>query len=527
MAKGSGSSGSYRDWEAAQRADQRARDQATKKAEADRKARERDQAGAESAARDEEAAAKTGAVERRVAELENLLSATLTHDPRISFASLRRTPAVPPLDLGLLATPVPAPEWTDYEPEAPRGVQRLFGSTRRQQEALDEATARFAEAQADQQRRETARQRQVAAAREAWRRQLADKTREVEASNARVDELAAGFREHDRFAVSKYVQIVLDRSRYPSGFPKERHAGYVPESALLAVEWFLPTMEIVPADKTFRHVKTRKVVEATPRPAAEAHRLYLSVIAQIALRTLREVFAATPEDMVSTVVFNGLVDTIDPRTGIAIKPHFITLRATRDQFAPLVLDQPKFSPVQCVQKYFFADVSQHPEELVAVEPVMPFSMADPRIIEPIDVLSTIDQRPNLLELKPQQFEAFIQNLFTKEGLDVKLFRAGGDGGIDCMAYDPDPVRGGKIAIQAKLYTKTVAPTHVRDLWGTVQHEGALKGIMVTTWGFGPDSYKFAAGKPLSLIDGTGLLALCQKHNIPARILKTSSRKPGP
>jgi restriction system protein len=459
MPRGSGSSGSYREWEAAQRADQRARDQAAKKAEADRKTREREQAGAESAARDEEAAAKTGAVERRVAELENLLSSTLTHDPRISFASLRRTPAVPPLDLGLLATPVPAPEWTDYEPGTPRGVQRLFGSTKRQQEALDEAKARYAVAQADQQRRETARQLQIAQARAAWRRKLADKTREVDASNARVDQLAAGFGDHDRFAVSEYVQIVLDRSRYPSGFPKERHAGYVPESALLAVEWFLPTMDIIPMDKAFRHIKARKAVEATPRSAAEVHRLYLSVIAQIALRTLREVFA--------------------------------------------------------------------PEELVPVEPVMPFSMADPRIIEPIEVLSTIDQRPNLLELTSQQFEGFIQNLFTKEGLDVKLFRAGGDGGIDCMAYDPDPIRGGKIAIQAKLYTKTVAPTHVRDLWGTVQHEGALKGIMVTTWGFGPDSYKFAAGKPLSLIDGTGLLALCQKHGIPARILKTKARKPSP
>lgn len=94
-----------------------------------------------------------------------------------------------------------------------------------------------------------------------------------------------------------------------------------------------------------------------------------------------------------------------------------------------------------------------------------------------------------------------------------------------MAYDPDPIRGGKIAIQAKLYTKTVAPTHVRDLWGTVQHEGALKGIMVTTSGYGPDSYKFAAGKPLTLIDGTGLLALCQKHGISARILNTGSQRP--
>ena len=56
------------------------------------------------------------------------------------------------------------------------------------------------------------------------------------------------------------------------------------------------------------------------------------------------------------------------------------------------------------------------------------------------------------------------------------------------------------------------------LWGTVQHEGATKGIMITTSGYGPDSYKFAGGKPLNLIDGSGLLALCHQYEIPARIL---------
>ena len=59
---------------------------------------------------------------------------------------------------------------------------------------------------------------------------------------------------------------------------------------------------------------------------------------------------------------------------------------------------------------------------------------------------------------------------------------------------------------------------MRDLWGTVQHEGATKGIMITTSGYGPDSYKFAGGKPLNLIDGSGLLSLCQQNGIPARIL---------
>jgi restriction system protein len=61
----------------------------------------------------------------------------------------------------------------------------------------------------------------------------------------------------------------------------------------------------------------------------------------------------------------------------------------------------------------------------------------------------------------------------------------------------------------------------------VQHEGATKGIMITTSGYGPDSYKFAGGKPLNLIDGSGLLFLCQQHGIPARILSRSRNKKNP
>jgi restriction system protein len=93
-----------------------------------------------------------------------------------------------------------------------------------------------------------------------------------------------------------------------------------------------------------------------------------------------------------------------------------------------------------------------------------------------------------------------------------------------MAYKRDPVAPMKIAVQAKLYTKTVQPTHVRDLYGTMQHEGATLGIMITTSGYGHSSEEFANGKPLHLIDGTGLLSICQEHGIPARILGLGRRK---
>jgi restriction endonuclease Mrr len=57
-----------------------------------------------------------------------------------------------------------------------------------------------------------------------------------------------------------------------------------------------------------------------------------------------------------------------------------------------------------------------------------------------------------------------------------------DGGVDCVAYDPRPIFGGKVVIQAKRYKNTVGVSAVRDLFGTMQNEGAAKGILVTTSG---------------------------------------------
>ena len=82
----------------------------------------------------------------------------------------------------------------------------------------------------------------------------------------------------------------------------------------------------------------------------------------------------------------------------------------------------------------------------------------------------------------------------------------------------------KIAVQAKLYRKTVSPGYVRDLYGTVQHEGATLGIMIATSGYGPSSWEFANGKPLHLIDGPALISICQDNGIPARILGLGTRK---
>jgi restriction system protein len=174
-------------------------------------------------------------------------------------------------------------------------------------------------------------------------------------------------------------------------------------------------------------------------------------------------------------------------------------------------------PLACL-KQLKASVSRQPDELVPVKPILEFNMVDPRFIEGADVLSTIDNRPNLMELSPGEFEALITNLFTKMGLETKLTRPSRDGGVDCVAYDQRPILGGKVVIQAKRYKNTVGVSAVRDLFGTMHNEGASKGILVTTSGYGIAAFEFANNKPIELITGSNLLYLLREHaNVDARI----------
>lgn len=104
------------------------------------------------------------------------------------------------------------------------------------------------------------------------------------------------------------------------------------------------------------------------------------------------------------------------------------------------------------------------------------------------------------------------------GFEAKLTRSSRDGGIDVAAFDPRPIVGGKVVIQAKRYKNVVGVEAVRDLYGSMINEGAGKGILVTTSHYGADAYNFAKDKPIELIDGGGLLYHLKQNGYEARII---------
>jgi HJR/Mrr/RecB family endonuclease len=323
------------------------------------------------------------------------------------------------------------------------------------------------------------------------------------------------YRTGDAGGIATYVESVLTGMPLPDFIHPKVKVVYTPDSRQLVVEYELPTVEIVPRAKLYRFVKSRETVTETSRPISQVKGIYANAIAQLTLLCLASIFDADSKRHIDVVVFNGVVDTLDPRSGQPIRPCLISVRVTRDTFAGLNLTQ--VDPQACL-KHLSASVSKSPTELVPVRPVLEFSMVDPRFIAETDALGSMDKRPNLLEMKPTDFESLIQNLFTKMGLEARQTRTSRDGGVDCVAYDTRPIFGGKVVIQAKRYKNTVGVSAVRDLFGTLQNEGASKGILVTTSGYGPASFEFAQNKPIELIDGGNLLYLLETYTgVTARI----------
>jgi restriction system protein len=505
-------------WEAAERK------RAASEAERLRKLEEKQRQEAELQRQVDLASEQTAKAERRLSEVTGILAGVLDRSVRpLDFEALKKTLVLPLLDLGVDAEREPAPQWDDYAPPAPGAIGRAFGGANRYASRRADAEERFEHAQRDHADREIARQQRVVAARVAHVEHTTKQRQHVEAQQAKIDTFQEKVLNGDRLAVSEYYQRIIDGIAMPSGFPAARRAAYVPESTELVIEWDIPGLGIVSPEKEFQFVKTRKAIEVRKKWTVDEIRgAYQNIICQVALQAVHVAFAADPNDLVDTVVVNGMLDMIDPAIGQPIRPCRITLRAIRAQYDKVNLRQVK--AVDCVRRYFGAEVTDHPDALTSVEPYLSFDMADPRLVDPIDILSKLDKRANLMDLTPKEFEHFIQNLFNQLGFDTKQFRASGDGGIDCIAYDPTPIRGGKYVIQVKHYKDTVQPSAVRDLFGVVHAEGATKGILITTSGFGPSSYEFANGKPLQLYDGTRLLWLCQQQGIEARIIMPSKAR---
>ena len=104
-------------------------------------------------------------------------------------------------------------------------------------------------------------------------------------------------------------------------------------------------------------------------------------------------------------------------------------------------------------------------------------------------------------LTGQEFEQVIKELLMAMGFEAELTEVTGDGGIDIVAKLDKPFVGGRYLFQCKRYAvgNTVGAPEIRDFYGAVMADRAVKGIFITTSDFTTQAKAFAAQSGIELV----------------------------
>ncbi|PYY33736.1 hypothetical protein DEJ32_15770 [Curtobacterium sp. MCPF17_046] len=322
--------------------------------EAERKRAEREAQTAYAEARKAEAEDQNEALRLVNESIAGLLSATLDVDDYVDLEALKRTVAHPAFPHPDLERPVPrplplvlppAPVWR--EPEAPKG---LFGKRKKHDELKQEwwvgfqrATAEWEalrdalpqrQAEADRQyaQLEDRRKDQLAAERRRYDAACRVREKEVDEHNAEIETLIAGLGYGVPEAVQDYLDIVLANSVYPEDFEVRHEASFDSDAAEARIRAVVPAPDALPTAKAFRWVKASDEIAETSLTKKDQTDRYSDALAQVALRTLHEVFEADRRGVIRSIALEVGPATKDPATGRDKFFPLVAVGASRDRF---------------------------------------------------------------------------------------------------------------------------------------------------------------------------------------------------
>jgi restriction system protein len=498
----------------------------------------------------ETAAERTAEAQRVLQSLREVLVSSLAESKAVDWNALKDSSPFPQPALSAPKLP-PAPEPAGV-PEVPWRkapkylpalgfLDNLIRSRRiekeRQKAVEYEADFRAWEAERDRIQSENAanleaHQRRLAElaashaeAVNAWEAERAAfKVQQAEQHQA-MDAFRSRYESKDPEAIIEYCDLVLANSEYHDCLPKEFELDFNLETGVFVVNYRLPAPEDIPTLSEVTYIQSSDSFTEKHLSEANAAKLYDELIYQIALRTLNELLEADQVSVLASIVFNGFVTAVDRGTGNEATACIISIQATKEALRAINLS--KVDPKACFRQLKGVGSSKL-HSITPVAPILNLRKDDERFIPAHAVADRLNEGFNLAAMDWEDFEHLIREIFEKEftssGGEVRVTQASRDGGVDAVAFDPDPIRGGKIVIQAKRYAYTVGVSAVRDLYGTLMNEGATKGILVTTSDYGPDAYEFANGKPITLLNGANLLHLLEKHGTKAHINLVEARQ---
>lgn len=341
---------------------------------------------------------------------------------------------------------------------------------------------------------------------------------EQEIFNENLNVLSVNYQGKHNEAVEKYFELVLMHSTYPEIFPKNAELNYNKENNTLYVAYQLPHPDKVPVEIDILPDMLNQTETIFNLSDDEFVNYYNNIVYKILLKVLHDIFSADFAKSVEAVNINGWVHNLNKGNGQFENVCVATLFSTLNEFEKINFDL--IDPAPCFK--LLHGVSS--ASLAGLSPVPASFNIDKKPRENKNeqaVTEQVDNDTNLANMGMAEFEKTLLGLFEKEfrmaNGEIRVIQESQDGSFEACGYDPDTIRGGRIIIQARKNTKSVPVSAVKELFGSVIHEGALKGIIVTTSDFTPEAYEFARNKPILLLNGEQLLSIFEKHGMKARI----------
>src|SRR5690606_19717313 len=126
---------------------------------------------------------------------------------------------------------------------------------------------------------------------------------------------------------------------YPDNFPQEFNIEYNTDTKILIVDYSLPNPDHIPSLKEVKYIQSRDEFKEVYLTEAAKNKIYDSLIYQMTLRTLHELYESDAVEAIHSIVFNGWVKSIDKATGQEVNGCILSIQTTKTEFMSINLSQ--------------------------------------------------------------------------------------------------------------------------------------------------------------------------------------------
>ena len=365
----------------------------------------------------------------------------------------------------------------------------------------------------------------VAATHEANAAAVRDYEDSCSAECRQFSDLLAAYAGGDRWGTIRYVRTALRLVTLPPWLSTRFDVGFDESGRVLVVDVELPNLADLVLEKP---VLTPERTVAIRPPSKQEAAEVLELIHPLALlRVACEVARLDTDGLLEQIAVNGWTEYRSRSTWRVRTAYVASLAGDPKRIGRLTL---RGLDAVAAFRDFQGQSTGITDEVVPLTPTFLIDRNDPRAEvgrEPHEgdagwaSLAMIDARGF-----EQLIRELLQKLFKGAEVEVGVVPADGGWGIEGWVLDPDPIRGGTTVILARRCATNIDLGAVRALFDAVQEKGAVRGILLATSDFEPEAQQFAEGKPLTLIDGSHLLAYLKDAGAtPRRDMDDAGRGP--